>query len=81
MGLIGAAVPVTVFTHIKDERGTAPNHEFLIPGEGDFDYARYLRAMEPSRAAKILKEFKAPAETERVKQLIEAIRGAQADAK
>ena len=39
-------VPVTVFTHIKDERGVSPNHEFLIPGEGDFDYVRYLRAMD-----------------------------------
>jgi sugar phosphate isomerase/epimerase len=39
-------VPVTAFTHIKDERGSAPNHEFLIPGEGEFDYVRYLKAME-----------------------------------
>jgi sugar phosphate isomerase/epimerase len=37
--------PVSAFTHIKDERGVAPNHEFLIPGEGEFDYVRYLRAM------------------------------------
>jgi sugar phosphate isomerase/epimerase len=36
---------VTAFTHIKDERGVAPNFEFLIPGEGEFDYVRYLRAM------------------------------------
>jgi inosose dehydratase len=39
-------VPVTAFTHIKDERGSAPNHEFLIPGEGEFDYVRYLKAMD-----------------------------------
>jgi len=37
--------PVSAFTHIKDERGVAPNHEFLIPGEGEFDYVRYLKAM------------------------------------
>jgi thiol-disulfide isomerase/thioredoxin len=38
--------PVACFTHIKDERGRAPNHEFLIPGEGVFDYVRYLKAMD-----------------------------------
>jgi len=37
---------VTAFTHVKDERGRAPNFEFLIPGEGEFDYVRYLKAME-----------------------------------
>lgn len=36
----------TVFAHVKDERGVKPNYEFLIPGEGDFDYVRYLRAMK-----------------------------------
>lgn len=35
-----------VHTHLKDQRGQAPKYEFLVPGEGDFDYARYLRAME-----------------------------------
>ena len=46
-------------TPTKDQRGRYPNHEFLVPGEGDFDYARYLKAMErratpaasPSRSA------------------------------
>lgn len=37
---------VAVLAHVKDERGVAPNHEFLIPGEGELDYVRYLRAME-----------------------------------
>src|SRR5205085_9048062 len=37
---------VTAFTHIKDERGVGSSFEFLIPGEGEFDYARYLRAMQ-----------------------------------
>ncbi len=36
---------VTAHTHVKDERGTYPDHEFLIPGEGVFDYVRYLKAM------------------------------------
>ncbi len=38
--------PRSLHTHVKDERGLAPDHEFLIPGEGEMDYPRYLRAME-----------------------------------
>lgn len=34
-----------VHTDLKDQRGRSPTHEFLVPGEGDFDYARYLRAL------------------------------------
>ncbi len=37
--------PHTVFTHVKDQRGLYPNHEFLTPGAGPFDYVRYLKAM------------------------------------
>ena len=33
-------------THVKDQRGRAPDHEFLIPGEGNFDYVAYLQAMQ-----------------------------------
>jgi sugar phosphate isomerase/epimerase len=33
-------------THVKDERGIAPDHQFLIPGEGDMDYVNYLKWME-----------------------------------
>ncbi len=32
-------------THVKDERGIAPDHAFLIPGEGEMDYPRYLTLM------------------------------------
>jgi 4-hydroxyphenylpyruvate dioxygenase len=39
-------MPYTVHTELKDQRGLWPNHEFLVPGEGDFDYARYLSAMD-----------------------------------
>jgi sugar phosphate isomerase/epimerase len=39
-------IPYSVHTELKDQRGRYPNHEFLVPGEGDFDYARYLSAME-----------------------------------
>ena len=37
--------PYAVHTHVKDQRGVVPGYEFLVPGEGDFDYARYLTAM------------------------------------
>jgi sugar phosphate isomerase/epimerase len=43
---VGLMAPVACFTHVKDERGRAPDFEFLIPGEGEFDYVRYLRAMQ-----------------------------------
>jgi sugar phosphate isomerase/epimerase len=36
----------SVHTHLKDQRGNYPNHQFVVPGEGDFDFPRYLRAME-----------------------------------
>lgn len=39
-------MPYTAHTHIKDEAGRAPDHQYLIPGEGDFDYVRYLNAMQ-----------------------------------
>ena len=42
---VSLLAPVACFTHIKDESGRAPDHQFLIPGEGEFDYVRYLRAM------------------------------------
>lgn len=38
--------PYSVHTHVKDQRGRVPDFEFLIPGEGDFDYVRYLNAMQ-----------------------------------
>lgn len=42
---IPALSPLSSRTHVKDERGRAPNHEFLIPGEGEFDYVKYLKLM------------------------------------
>ena len=43
---VAALAPYTVHTHVKDERGLVPDFEFLIPGEGDFDYVTYLKAMQ-----------------------------------
>lgn len=42
---VTALAPHTIHTHVKDERGVVPNFEFLIPGEGEFDYVAYLHAM------------------------------------
>ena len=43
---VAALAPHTIHTHVKDQRGRAPDFEFLIPGEGDFDYVEYLDAMK-----------------------------------
>jgi sugar phosphate isomerase/epimerase len=39
-------MPYSVHPELKVQRGIYPNHEYLVPGEGDFDYARYLTAMD-----------------------------------
>jgi len=44
--VVAKLAPLSVHTHVKDERGVVPDYEFLIPGEGEMDYVRYLRAME-----------------------------------
>ena len=43
---IARLAPHAAHTHVKDERGIAPEHEFLIPGEGEMDYPRFLRALD-----------------------------------
>jgi sugar phosphate isomerase/epimerase len=35
----------TVLSQVKDERGRQPDYQFVIPGDGEFDYVRYLRAL------------------------------------
>ena len=42
---VAALGPHTVHTHVKSERGRSPDHEFLIPGEADFEWVGYLHAM------------------------------------
>ena len=51
-----------------------------MAGMDDATATKFLRAMEPARAAKILKEFKTPADAERVQKIMQLIRGSQADA-
>jgi len=43
---VAKMMPYTVHTHVKDELGLSPNHQYLIPGEGEFDYIRYLQSMQ-----------------------------------
>ena len=43
---VAAMAPFASHTHVKDERGTVPDFEFLIPGEGEFDYVTYLKSMQ-----------------------------------
>jgi inosose dehydratase len=43
---VAALVPYSVHTHVKDQRGRYPDYQFLIPGEGDFDYVDYLLTMQ-----------------------------------
>jgi len=44
--VVAQIAPHSVHTHVKDERGVVPDYAFLIPGEGEMDYVRYLKAME-----------------------------------
>ena len=43
---VPALVPYAIHTHVKDQRGLYPDHEFLTPGEGPFDFVHYLKAMQ-----------------------------------
>ena len=48
IGIDDCVLPMTpwsVHTHVKDQRGRYPDHEFLTPGSGPFDFVHYLRAM------------------------------------
>lgn len=38
--------PHSAHTHVKDQRGQIPDFEFLIPGEGCFDFVVYLEEMQ-----------------------------------
>ena len=43
---VAALAAVSAHTHVKDQRGIHPDFEFLIPGEGTFDYVDYLKQMQ-----------------------------------
>src|SRR5579863_7860509 len=42
---VRALAPRAIGCEVKDQRGVKPHFEFLIPGEGDFDYVAFLREM------------------------------------
>jgi sugar phosphate isomerase/epimerase len=42
---IRSLVPYAFHTHVKDGRMVDDKVQFLLPGEGDFDYAAYFREM------------------------------------
>jgi inosose dehydratase len=37
-----------VFVHIKDTIGAAPNHRFVLPGDGPTDFKAYVKALAES---------------------------------
>ncbi len=43
---VSVLAPHSVHAHVKDQRGHFPDFEFLIPGEGNFDFVAYLHAMQ-----------------------------------
>ena len=43
--VVATLAPRSSHTHVKDERGVVPDYAFLIPGEGEMDYPRYLKGM------------------------------------
>ena len=43
--VVADLAPLAGAVEVKDERGVYPDFEFLIPGEGEMDYAGFLRAL------------------------------------
>jgi inosose dehydratase len=42
-------IPSTVFISVKDSTGHAGSQRYLLPGEGDTDYARYFQLLSELR--------------------------------
>ena len=42
---VARLAPLAIHTHVKDGRMVAGKVQWLLPGEGDFDYAAYFQAM------------------------------------
>jgi inosose dehydratase len=42
---VAALVPLSVFIHVKDAKGSAAKFEFLLPGEHGIDYADYAKQL------------------------------------
>lgn len=48
---ISALAPHSVFTHVKDAKGTAEKFEFLLPGEHGTDYTEYAKLLAAAKYA------------------------------
>ena len=35
-----------LLSQVKDERGRQPGYQFVVPGDGEFDYVRYLQVLQ-----------------------------------
>ncbi len=46
-----ALLPHAAFIHVKDAKGTPEKFEFLLPGDGDTDYAEYARLLTAEKYA------------------------------
>jgi sugar phosphate isomerase/epimerase len=44
--VVRSLAPRAIACEVKDQRGVVPNFDFLIPGEGVFDYVAFLREMD-----------------------------------
>lgn len=44
--VVRTLAPHAIACEVKDQRGVVPEFDFLIPGEGGFDYAGFLREMD-----------------------------------
>ena len=44
--VVRTLAPRAIACEVKDQRGVVPKFDFLIPGEGEFDYVDFLRAMD-----------------------------------
>ena len=42
---VAKLAPLAIHTHVKDGRMVAGKVQWLLPGEGNFDYTAYLQAM------------------------------------
>lgn len=44
-----AMIGETVFIHVKDSKGKRPKFQFVLPGEGNIDYANYFSLLKKHR--------------------------------
>ena len=45
---VDKVLPYSVLIDVKDERGIVPDWEFVAPGEGEFNYAEFIKTLDSS---------------------------------